>query len=489
MMLLTDILKHVSYRRIVGDPEGVVVSGICIDSRKAASGSLFIAIRGSLSDGHSYIPDAVKAGAKVIFCEALPLQAQEAVCYVQLADTAASCGLAAAVYFENPSRDMAVVGITGTNGKTTIATLLYQLFSGLGYTCGLISTVENKIGAAVEASTHTTPDAISIQSLLARMKQAGCSHVFMEVSSHAVHQQRIAGIRFSGAVFSNITHDHLDYHQTFDAYIQAKKAFFDHLPKESFALTNIDDRRGGVMLQNTAARRYTYSLLKMADFKGKILENNLSGLVMYIEQEEIHFRMAGSFNASNLIAVYGTARLLGEEKQQILPVLSNLTGAPGRFEIVYSSNEKVLGIVDYAHTPDALINITGAINQLRKNGQALITVIGCGGDRDKAKRPLMAAAAAKNSDRTVLTSDNPRSEDPEVILDEMEAGLPISLKRKILRITDRKEAIRTACVLAQPGDVVLVAGKGHEAWQEINGKKYPFDDKMVLKEVFELLNK
>lgn len=489
MQKLNHILNSIHALRIAGNPDKIELSGLTIDSRKVKMGDLFIAIRGAATDGHQHISSAIEAGAVAIVCEQLPEVLQENVCYVQVANSAIAAGWIAAAYYGNPSAAMKVVGITGTNGKTTIATLLYQLFKKLGFTCGLISTVKNYIGDEEEPSTHTTPDALQIQKLLSKMHQKGCAYVFMEVSSHAIHQHRIAGIQFTGGVFSNITHDHLDYHQTFDAYIKAKKAFFDELPNTAFALTNLDDKRGKVMLQNTQAKTYTYSLKNPADFKGKIFENNLTGLVMLVDDVETHFRMIGTFNAYNLLAVYGVATLLQQEKTEVLAILSNLTGARGRFQICYSKNENILGIVDYAHTPDALINVTGAINQIRKNGQLLISVVGCGGDRDKEKRPLMAEVAATHSDKLILTSDNPRSEDPEQILDEMEAGLTAVLKRKCLRISDRKEAIKTACMLAQKGDIILIAGKGHETWQEIKGEKFPFDDYAILEESFELLNK
>jgi UDP-N-acetylmuramoyl-L-alanyl-D-glutamate--2,6-diaminopimelate ligase len=349
--------------------------------------------------------------------------------------------------------------------------------------------VQNQIHNTVEPSTHTTPDAINVQTLLAKMADAGCTHVFMEVSSHAVHQQRIAGIEFSGGIFTNITHDHLDYHKTFDEYIRVKKKFFDDLPQSAFALTNADDKRGAVMLQNTRASKNAYSLKAPATFKGKVLENNLTGLVMMVDTHEAHFRMIGTFNAYNLLAVYGAAVLLGEDKLNVLSALSNLHGAAGRFETLMSAKDKVLGIVDYAHTPDALINVLATINQLRTKGQQLITVVGCGGDRDKSKRPVMAQVACEHSDKTILTADNPRSEDPEEILNEMESGLSGVHRRKLLRIADRKEAIKTACALAQPEDVILIAGKGHETYQEIKGVKYSFDDREVLKNAFELLDK
>jgi UDP-N-acetylmuramoyl-L-alanyl-D-glutamate--2,6-diaminopimelate ligase len=488
MKALKDILNKVQVTRITGN-DAVQVSALCIDSRKAEPGSLFIAIKGSASDGHAFISKAIGSGAAVIVCEQMPSDTIEGITYILVKDSALAAGLMAASFYGNPSQRMKVVGITGTNGKTTTATLLYQLYSELGYKTGLISTVINKIGAQTEASTHTTPDAISVQSLLARMEAAGCEYVFMEVSSHAVHQQRIAGLEFAGGVFTNITHDHLDYHNTFEEYIRVKKKFFDDLPASAFALTNADDKRGLVMLQNTKASRNMYSLRVPAQFKGKVLENNLTGLVMVVDNHEAHFRMIGTFNAYNLLAVYGSAVLLGADKLRALAVLSSLHGAPGRFETMMSSSGNILGIVDYAHTPDALINVLATINQLRTKGQSLITVIGCGGDRDKTKRPLMAEVAAEHSDRAILTADNPRNEEVNDILDDMEKGLSAVHKRKVLRIADRKEAIRTAYALAQDEDIILVAGKGHEAYQEIKGVRTAFDDRIVLKEAFEQINK
>lgn len=465
------------------------ISDVCIDSRKVVPGALFVAIRGTLSDGHDYIGKAISAGALVIICEQLPESLHAACCYIRVKDASIAAGDIAAAFYDYPSQDMKVVGITGTNGKTTVATLLYQLFSGLGYVCGLISTVRNYIGTIAQESTHTTPDAVSIQRLFAAMRDAGCSHVFMEVSSHAVHQHRIRGIHFDGGIFTNITHDHLDYHKTFDEYIRVKKSFFDQLPRQAFALTNLDDKRGMVMLQNTTARKQTYSLRVPADIKGRVLENNLSGLVMSIDNHEVHLRMMGTFNAYNMLAVYGAARLLGEQDVEVLSVLSALHGAPGRFETIRSGSAGILGIVDYAHTPDALLNVLATVQQLRGQSERIITVIGCGGDRDQAKRPLMAQVAAEKSDQVILTADNPRSEDPERILDEMEAGLSFSQKRKVIRVSDRRQAIRTACTLAGAGDIVLVAGKGHETYQEIKGVKTHFDDREVLAETFSELQK
>lgn len=488
MPLLKDILQNVQATQVLGDTK-VEISSLCIDSRKVVAGAAFFAIKGTLVDGHEYIAKAIALGASAIVCETLPDQKNGDVVYIQVKNSSIAVGEMAAAFYQYPSQEMQVVGVTGTNGKTTVTTLLFQLFTKLGFKCGLISTVQNFIGDVAEQATHTTPDAISIQLLLAKMRDAGCSHVFMEVSSHAIDQNRIRGIEFTGGVFTNITHDHLDYHKTFDEYIRVKKRFFDELPTTAFALTNADDKRGLVMLQNTKALVNTYSLRVPANIKGIVLENNLSGLIMMIDGHEAHLRMIGTFNAYNLLAVYGVAKLLGQDEVEVLATLSVLHGAPGRFETFVSPNDRVLGIVDYAHTPDALLNVLATIQQLRINDEQIITVVGCGGDRDKTKRALMAQVACDKSDKTILTSDNPRSENPEKILNEMEEGLSFAQKRKILRISDRKEAIKTACALAQPGDILLVAGKGHETYQEINGVKHHFDDREVLAEAFKLLNK
>ena len=485
---MQDILFRVNIRSVDG-ATAVDIIDLQIDSRKVSSGSAFIAIKGSSADGHQFIDTAVNNGAKAIICETLPSGKTEGVTYVQVENSAAAAGYMAHNYYGQPSEKVKLVGVTGTNGKTTIATLLYKLFTKLGYKCGLLSTVQNHIGDKIVAATHTTPDAISLNDLLKQMVDEGCSHVFMETSSHAVHQHRITGLYFSGGLFSNITHDHLDYHKTFEEYIRVKKSFFDSLPSTSFAVSNADDKRGTVMLQNTNAAKFYYSLKTMADFKGKILENGLTGLVMTINDQEVHFRLIGEFNAYNLLAVYGAAICMGEEKNEVLLHLSAMTGAEGRFEYYISDKDRVIGIIDYAHTPDALINVLITIQKLRKGYEQVITVVGCGGDRDKTKRPVMAEAACEYSAKAIFTSDNPRSEDPLEILKDMETGLSSASKRKYISIADRKEAIKTAVSLSKPEDIILVAGKGHEKYQEIKGVKHPFDDKQVLLEMFELLGK
>ena len=489
MKTLQHILAEVNYNRLIG-PDEVVVSNITSDSRQVQPGSVFVAIRGVQADEHHYIEPAIKAGASVIVCEEMPKQdLPTSVSVVLVTDSASTIGLICSAFYNHPSRSMKVVGVTGTNGKTTCATLLYQLGNGLGYQCGLISTVENRIGHAIIPSTHTTPDAAGLQFLLAQMRDAGCAYVFMEVSSHAVHQQRISGLEFAGACFTNITHDHLDYHKTFDEYIRVKKKFFDDLPKSAFALSNADDKRGAVMLQNTTARKKTYALRTVADIKGKILENNLSGLFMQLEHEEVYFRMIGEFNAYNLLCVFGVAMELGWNRQEVLQLLSTLPGAEGRFDTLVSTREKILGIVDYAHTPDALLNVLATINKLRKGNETLFTVVGCGGDRDATKRPVMALVACEHSDRVIFTSDNPRTENAAKIIQDMEAGVPVHQKKKYVSIQDRREAIKVACSIAEQGDIILVAGKGHEKYQEINGVRLPFDDKKILHEMFELFQK
>jgi UDP-N-acetylmuramoyl-L-alanyl-D-glutamate--2,6-diaminopimelate ligase len=474
--------------KAVSGPTDVAVTGIQIDSRKVQQGCVFVAVKGSASDGHDYIEKAIASGAIAVVGE-VPFTPIQGITYIQVSDSTEAAGVIAHHFYDQPSHQLKLVGVTGTNGKTTIATLLYKLFTGLGYTCGLVSTVENIIAGNVIPSTHTTPDAVSLNALLKQMSDAGCQYVFMEVSSHAVHQRRIAGLHFEGALFSNITHDHLDYHKTFDEYIKAKKGFFDGLTADAFAITNADDKRGMVMLQNTAAKKLTYSLKTVADFKGKILENTLTGLVMTVNEQEVHFRLIGEFNAYNLLAVYGAAVSLGEEKQHVLQCLSNLTGAEGRFDYIVSPKDGILGIVDYAHTPDALVNVLETVKKLKKGHEQVITVVGCGGDRDRTKRPVMGGVACEHSDKVIFTSDNPRTEDPLQILTDMEEGLNAAAKRKFISIPDRKQAIKTAISMAGPEDIVLVAGKGHEKYQDINGVKHHFDDKEVLVEMFELLEK
>lgn len=488
MKTLRDILYNVNILAVHGNSD-IPVNNLSMDSRTIRPGDTFIAVKGAHSDGHTFIAKAIAQGANAIVCETLPDTRDNNVTYIQVANSATACGIMAGNFHDNPSRKLQLVGVTGTNGKTTIATLLFRLFSGLGHHCGLLSTVQNQIGDTIVPATHTTPDAISLNALLALMVEQGCDYAFMEVSSHAIHQQRIAGLHFAGGIFSNITHDHLDYHKTFDEYIRVKKAFFDNLPSSAFALTNLDDKRGNVMLQNTRAKKTTYSLRTIADFKGKILENNLTGLIMQVDDQEVHFRLIGEFNAYNLLAVYGAAVMLGKPKDEVLRILSNTTGAEGRFDYIVSANNRIIGIVDYAHTPDALLNVLATIKNLRKGHEQIITVVGCGGDRDTTKRPIMAQVAAEHSDKVIFTSDNPRSEDPNAIIHEMETGVPVHLKKKTLSITDRKEAIKTACSLANNEDIILVAGKGHEKYQDINGTKHPFDDKQVLREMLELMGK
>ena len=488
MQILKDILYKVKIRSVIGSTD-IDVKDVQLDSRKVTKGSLFIAVKGTAADGHLFIDKATGAGASVIVCEVLPDGKKEGVVYVQVENSAEAAGYIATNFFGQPSERIQVVGVTGTNGKTTIATLLYKLFTSLGHTCGLLSTVENRIGDKILAATHTTPDAVSLNALLTRMADEGCTHVFMENSSHAIHQHRSTGLRFAGGIFSNITHDHLDYHKSFDEYIRVKKSFFDSLPSGAFALSNADDKRGMVMLQNTNAKKYFYSLRTMADFKGKILDNSLTGLVMSVNDTEVHFRLIGEFNAYNLLAVFGTAICMGEDKQEVLRCLSVLTGAEGRFDYMVSAKDRVIAIVDYAHTPDALLNVLATIKKLKKGNEQVITVAGCGGDREKRKRPIMAEVACEHSDKVILTSDNPRSEDPAQIIKDMEQGVNVVSKRKTISIVDRREAIKTAVSLAKPEDIILIAGKGHEKYQEIKGVRNHFDDKEVVREMFEMLNR
>jgi len=480
---LSYLLQGIPFLEIQGDTARNVEM-LHFDSRAVQPGDVFVAVCGVLADGHQFIQKAIDQGAVAIVCEKIPENHSPvpSATYILVPNSAEALGLMASNYYGHPTKETVLIGVTGTNGKTTIVTLLHQLFTRLGYKCGLIGTVENRIGETVLDSTHTTPDAVRLQGLFRQMADAGCTFVFMEVSSHAVDQRRIAGATFRGALFSNLTHDHLDYHKTFAAYRDAKKRFFDDLAPDAFALTNIDDRNGMIMLQNTRAAKSTYGLKKPATFKTKILENALGGLYLQIDGEEIHARMMGEFNAYNLTAVYGAARLLGMDKMETLTALSDLRGAEGRFEYLnHPAKTGCMAIVDYAHTPDALEKILETIGQLKKKTSRVITVVGCGGDRDKTKRPVMAQTAAQWSDQVILTSDNPRTEDPEAILRDMETGLNPEDLKKTLTISDRTQAIRTAERLAQPGDVVLIAGKGHEKYQDIKGVKHPFDDKEMWK--------
>lgn len=463
------------------------VKGLTFDSRHVAPGFVFIAVPGTLSDGHDFIQKAIDAGAQAVVCERLPETVKENVTYVTVKSSAHALGIMASNYYGNPSERLRLVGVTGTNGKTTTVTLLYQLFSALGYNVGMISTVENRIIDQVVPSTHTTPDPIRLNELLKKMVTAGCTHAFMEVSSHAVDQERIAGLKFAGAMFTNITHDHLDYHKTFENYIKAKKRFFDELSSDAFALVNADDKRGMVMMQNTKAAKHTFGLKKMVDYKGKIITNSLEGLEVEVGGKIVWFKMIGDFNAYNLLGVYGAAVLLGEESDEVLLHLSALTGAPGRFERVLPGS-KITAIVDYAHTPDALKNVLETIASFRTGNEQVITVVGCGGNRDKTKRPLMASIACKLSDKVVLTSDNPRDEDPMDIIRDMQSGILPTEVRKTLVLADREEAIKTAVMMARENDIVLVAGKGHETYQEIKGVKHPFDDREVMERMLKLLN-
>ncbi|MFN8298267.1 MAG: UDP-N-acetylmuramoyl-L-alanyl-D-glutamate--2,6-diaminopimelate ligase [Chitinophagales bacterium] len=482
-MVLRGLLKDIAVKALIGNAE-VDIANLQIDSRNVGSSDCFIAIKGTIVDGHQYIAKCIEQGASVIVCEVLPATLEDNVTYVQVDDTHKVLGQLASAFYANPAAQLSVIGVTGTNGKTSTVTLLFRLFRSLGKNVGLLSTVQNQINESIIPSTHTTPDAINLNKLLRQMVDGGCEYCFMEVSSHAVDQHRIEGIQFTGAVFTNITHDHLDYHKTFENYLKAKKKFFDGLPASAFALVNVDDRNGNIMLQNTKAKKYSYALRSAADYKAKVIENSVTGLMLDLDGQELHTRLIGEFNAYNLTAVYGVARLLGVDKMECLTVLSALAPPEGRFDQLISDKEKIAGIVDYAHTPDALKNVLQTINAIRQGYENVITIIGCGGDRDAAKRPIMAEIACRFSQQVVLTSDNPRNEEPESILEQMNTGVPATDRKKVLTIVDRKEAIKTAVRLAKKGDIILLAGKGHEKYQEIKGKKYDFDDKAVLKAVF-----
>lgn len=485
MKLLSEILYKVRLEEVVGSTH-MAIASVVSDSRKVKKGCLFVASKGTAVDGHQFIQKSIEAGAIGVVCEDIPEEKVEGITYVKVTDSTYSLGIIACNFYDNPSEKLKLVGVTGTNGKTTTVTLLFNLFKSLGYSVGLLSTVQNKINSTAIPSTHTTPDALTLNELLHNMVEQSCEFVFMEVSSHAVVQNRIAGLVFAGGVFTNITHDHLDYHKTFDEYIKAKKGFFDMLPNGSFALVNRDDKNGLIMLQNTRASKNTYALRTVADFKCRIIENHLAGLFLNIDNQEIWVKLIGTFNAYNVLAVYATAILLKQDKTNILTALSNLNSVEGRFQYVKSPNG-IIGIIDYAHTPDALKNVLETIKDIRTGNENVITVVGCGGDRDSAKRPVMAAIACEYSNKVILTSDNPRSEDPEAILDQMQKGInPVDVK-KTLRITDRKEAIRTACNLSVKGDIILIAGKGHEKYQEIKGVKHDFDDLEILKEIIKNL--
>ena len=483
MMKLEEILNGIHVAEIKGNITKEI-SGLEIDSRKIESGHMFVAVRGTQTDGHAYIDKAIEKGSSVIVCETFPDNIDSDVTYIKVNDTEEVVGKLATAFYGHPTSKLKLIGVTGTNGKTTIATLLYNMFRLFGYKVGLISTVCNYIDDEAIPTEHTTPDPITLNKLLGRMADEGCKYVFMEVSSHSVVQKRIGGLQYSGGIFTNLTRDHLDYHKSFDNYLKAKKTFFDNLPKSAFALTNIDDKNGLIMTQNTKAKVYTYSLRSISDFKGKVLEDGFEGMLMDINQIEVNVQFVGRFNASNLLAVYGSACILGKKPEEVLIKLSMLRPVSGRFETL-RSNRGYSAIVDYAHTPDALANVLKTINDVLDGRGQTISVIGAGGNRDKGKRPIMAQEAVKQSNKVIITSDNPRFEEPQDIINDMMAGLTQEDKRKVVCITDRKEAIRTACMLAQPNDVVLVAGKGHENYQDIKGVKHHFDDKEVIREYFE----
>lgn len=487
MKILKDILYKVAIESVTGSTE-IAIHKIDFDSRKIEENDVFVAIRGSLSDGHDFIEKAIHLGAAAIICDTLPDKIEKGITYIKVKDTNTALAFMAANYFGNPSEKLKLVGVTGTNGKTTIASLLFQLFQKAGFKVGLLSTVKIMVDETEYKATHTTPDSITINHYLNEMIEAGVTHCFMEVSSHGIHQKRTEALHFVGGVFTNLSHDHLDYHPTFAEYRDVKKSFFDSLPKTAFALSNIDDKNGTIMLQNTGARKFTYALKTYADFKAQILESQLSGLLLKVNDNEVWVKLIGTFNAYNILAIYGTAIELGMDSLEALRLLSDLESVSGRFQYIVSKGT-ITAIVDYAHTPDALENVLKTIEDIRTKNEQLITVVGCGGNRDKTKRPIMAKIATDLSDKAILTSDNPRNEDPEVILNEMEEGVEAHNYKKILRITDRKQAIKTACQLAQPNDIILIAGKGHETYQEINGIRHHFDDMETVKEILDQLGK
>jgi UDP-N-acetylmuramoyl-L-alanyl-D-glutamate--2,6-diaminopimelate ligase len=482
-MRLKELLKNIKPTQVVGD-ENTDITGVNIDSRKIKQGHLFVAMKGTQVDGHQFIPKALDLGASAILCEDLPAELKENVTYIQVVSTEDAVGKVATIFYGNPSEKLKLVGVTGTNGKTTIATLLYNMFRKLGYKCGLLSTVCNYIEGEAIPADHTTPDPIELNALLSKMVEAGCLYAFMECSSHAIHQKRIGGLKFAGGIFTNLTRDHMDYHKTVENYRNAKKAFFDGLPKSAFAITNADDKNGMVMVQNCKAQIKTYSTRSMADFRAHILECHFEGMYLEIDGHEVGVQFIGKFNVSNLLAVYGAAVMLGQKPEDILIALSTLKSVSGRLEPIQSP-EGYTAIVDYAHTPDALENVLKAIHEVLNGKGKVITVCGAGGNRDKGKRPLMAQEAVKQSDKVIITSDNPRFEEPQDIINDMLAGLDKQQMKKVVSIVDRREAIRTACMMAEKGDVILIAGKGHEDYQEIKGVKHHFDDKEVVKEIFQ----
>ncbi|UFH36756.1 UDP-N-acetylmuramoyl-L-alanyl-D-glutamate--2,6-diaminopimelate ligase [Flavobacterium acetivorans] len=487
MIMLKDILYKVAIEVVHGSTD-VSIGKIEFDSRKIEQKDVFVAIRGSISDGHDYIQKAIELGAVAIVCDTFPENFEKEITYIQVKDTNKALAFMAANYFGNPSEKLKLVGITGTNGKTTIASLLYQLFKKAGFKVGLLSTVKIMVDDLEYKATHTTPDSITINHYLKEMIDAGAEYCFMEVSSHGIHQERTEALHFAGGVFTNLSHDHLDYHPTFSEYRDVKKSFFDNLPKTAFALSNIDDKNGTIMLQNTLAKKRTYALKSYSDYKAQILENQLSGLLLKVDGNEVWVKLIGTFNAYNVLAIYGTAIELGLDSLETLRLLSELESVSGRFQYIVSDTN-ITAIVDYAHTPDALENVLKTINDIRTKNEQLITVVGCGGNRDKTKRPIMAGIASDLSDKAILTSDNPRNEDPETIIHEMEQGVAAQNYKKVLAITDRKQAIKTACQLAQTNDIILIAGKGHETYQEINGVRHHFDDMEIVKEILEQLHK
>lgn len=487
MKIVKELIQKIANAEIFGN-ENISVVHLTYDSRSVGEGSMFFAVKGTQVDGHNFIEEVISKGVAVILCEVLPTKIDESVTYIKVDNSTEAMAFIAAEFYDQPSQKLKIIAVTGTNGKTTVATLLFKLFRSFGHHVGLLSTVQNQIDEDIIPATHTTPDSIKINELLEEMVERECEYCFMEASSHAIDQNRVKGLNFEGIIFTNLTHDHLDYHKTFDNYIKAKKKLFDEVNEDAFALVNKDDRNGMVMMQNTKATRYTYSLKSMADFKGKIIESDFNGMLLNINDDEAWYRLVGNFNAYNLLAVYGAAFLCGKSKMDIITHLSNIESVKGRFDYCRSSNG-VIGIIDYAHTPDALKNILTTINEIRTGNEQLITIVGCGGNRDATKRPVMADVASELSTRVIFTSDNPRNEDPELILDEMQKGVKPLNYKKTLRVSDRKEAIKNAVSIAQKGDIILLAGKGHEDYQDIKGVKHHFDDKEILTETFKLFDK